>query len=137
MGIVSRYFLYLLDCLVMLLVLGIQMYLFYGEGFLQSSPDTYLERLLGDYGPAWLWSVLLGAAYWLIVDYHPVLAGRRGRVVDVSSGHRPSLDKRVLRSLLKALTLFGATFLLLFALFSKDHRLLHDYVAGTDRLKVR
>ena len=135
MGIVSRYFLYLLDCLVMLSILGIQIYLFRGETPLTHNPDGWLELLLGNYVNLWLWTILLATGYWMVVDYHPALEPHRGRIVTLATAEQPDFEKRLLRSAVKAFTLFGKPFLLVFALFSKHHRLLHDYLAGTERVK--
>ena len=134
MGIFSRYGIYLLDSILMAFVLGLQIYLFRGEFPLRYDFHDYLSVLLEGHNIK-VWTLILATGYWTIMDYHPALTRLRGWVVD-ASGQRPAFSTRVLRSGIKSLTLFTLPCLLLFALFSKGHTLLHDYVAKTDRIQV-
>lgn len=138
MGVLGRYVLYLADCLVMLFVVGVQFFLFRGELPIGHSTDEWLPLLL-EGGGSVMFTTLLGATiYWSIVDYHPELVSvRQSRIVMVESQERPDLQTRVLRSFLKAFTLFSAPILLLFGLFSEGNRFLHDYVAKTERRKLK
>ena len=133
-GLFRRYLIYLVDCLVMSSVLAVQLFLVRGEWPLQHHPDDYLGLLLAGHN-VWLWTLLLATGYWTIVDYHPTLLRYRGRIV-TAEGEQPDLSTRLLRSAVKAFTLFAKPFLVVFALFSKDHTLLHDYLAKTDRVRV-
>ena len=134
MGIFSRYFLYLLDCGVMLAIVGVQLYLFRGEDPMLYYPGQWFALLLEDYAAVSLWTVVFTSVYWTIVDHHPALIGIRGRVLSQETGDLPTYDVRILRSVVKAVTLFVWPWLLLYALFSSEHRLLHDRMAGTERL---
>ena len=134
MGIFSRYFLYLLDCGVMLAIVGVQIYLFRGVDPMTYYPGEWFALLLEDYATLGLWTVVFSSVYWTIVDYHPALTGIRGRVLSQVTKELPTFDVRVLRSVVKAVTLFVWPWLLLYALFSSGHRLLHDRVAGTQRI---
>ena len=134
MGIFSRYFLYLLDCGVMLAIVGVQLYLFRGEDPMLYYPGQWFDLLLEDYAAIGLWTVVFTSVYWTIVDYHPALTSIRGRVLSQVTGDLPTFDVRVLRSVVKAVTLFVWPWLLLYALFSSGHRLLHDRIAGTERI---
>ena len=135
MSLPRRYALYLIDCLVMSLVLAVQLFLLRGEWPVGHHPDGSLGLLLAGYN-VWLWTLLLATGYWTIVDYHPALLRYRGRVVTTADGQQPDFATRLLRSAIKAFTLFAKPFLVVFALFSKDHTLLHDYLAKTVRVRV-
>ncbi|WP_420459986.1 hypothetical protein [Neolewinella sp.] len=137
MGIFSRYFLYLLDCAVMLAIVGVQVYLFRGEDPMVYYPGEWFALLLEDYAAIGLWTVVFTSVYWTIVDYHSALIRIRGRVLNQATGQLPTYDVRVLRSVVKAVTLFVLPWLLLYALFSDGHRLLHDRIAGTERLEAQ
>ncbi len=135
MSVFGRYFLYLADCLVMLFVIGVQIFLFRGELPFGHSFHSWLPMLLGGSGSVAVTTLLGGTGYWYVVDYHPELMElRRSRVVTAGTAERPPVETRIIRSFLKAFTLFTAPVLLLFALFSKGHRFLHDYVAKTERV---
>ncbi len=136
MNVVSRYFLYLLDCGVMLAIIGVQLLLFRGEWPLSHDPDHWLGLLLEGHRGLYLTTLCGAAAYWTIMDFDPRATSIRGsRVVRKASGQLPDLGLRFSRSLIKAFTLFGGGLLLLFALCSAEHRFLHDYLVGTERVK--
>ncbi|WP_116127497.1 hypothetical protein [Lewinella sp. IMCC34183] len=135
MNVFGRYVIYLLDCLVMLAVIGLQLFLFRGEFPFGYDSDQWLSMLLGGHGSVALTTLIGGTAYWYIVDYHAELRElRRSRIVMEATGEAPPTETRFLRSFLKAFSLFTAPVLLLFALFSDRHRFLHDYVAKTERV---
>ncbi len=136
MNVFGRYFLYLIDSGIMLALIGVQLFLFRGEWPLSHNPDHWLSMLLEEQGV--YFTTIVGAAiYWTIMDFDPRLTSIRGsRVVQEATGELPALGMRVSRSLIKAFTLFGGGFLLLFALFSKEHRFLHDYLIETVRVKA-
>ena len=133
MGIFSRYFIYLLDCGVMLTIVGVQLYLFRGEDPTLYYPGEWFALLLEDYAAIGLWTVVFSSVYWTIVDYHPALARIRGSVVLESNEEVPAPDVRVIRSVVKAVTLFVWPWLICYALLSTKHRLLHDRIAHTTR----
>ncbi|MBB4077557.1 putative RDD family membrane protein YckC [Lewinella aquimaris] len=136
MGVFGRYILYLLDCVVMLGILALVFLLFRGELPFGHDPERWLEVLL-DGGSVYVTTLLGATLYWFIIDYHPTVAGyRRSRVAMLADGRRPDNGTRLLRSFIKAFTLFGGEVLLLFALFSDGHRFLHDYIAQTERIKL-
>ena len=136
MNVFGRYILYLADCLVMLFAIGIQLILLRGQWPLSYDFDNWLPILLGGSGGVGVVTLIGGTVYWYIVDYHEELQEvRRSRVVSLTTGGTPPTEKRFLRSFLKAFTLFTAPFLLLFAVFSTEHRFLHDYVAKTERVR--
>lgn len=135
MNVFRRYFLYLLDCLVMLTVIGVQFFLFRGEWPFAYDSDRWLSLLLGGSGVGFT-TLLGGTVYWYIVDYHPELRDLRGsRVILTATGDTPDRETRALRSFMKTLSVFTFPVLLLFALFSDGHRFLHDYVAKTERVR--
>ncbi|WP_116108196.1 RDD family protein [Lewinella sp. IMCC34191] len=134
MNVFGRYLIYLADCLVMLFVIGMQLLIFRGELPFDHDTDHWLPMLL-DGGSVGLVTLLGGTLYWTIVDYHHELKElRRSVIVSSVSGEEPDLSTRILRSFLKAFTLFTFPVLILFAVFSKGHRFLHDYVAKTERI---
>ncbi len=136
MHIISRYFLYLMDCIVMLAVIGVQLVIFRGEWPLAYDTDRWLGLLLEGHHHIYLTTLTGATLYWTIADYHPTLTRFRfSRVLMKQTGAVPELGVRISRSLIKSFTLFGGGVLLLFALFSKEHRFLHDYLVGTERVK--
>jgi hypothetical protein len=137
MGVFGRYIMYRIDSLIMLGVLAVQLSLFTDLEAFELPPREWLPALIGR-GASVYWTTLLGATlYWTIVDYHPALTGlRKTRIVSRISGEPLGYADRILRSFLKAFTLFGAEFLLLFALFNDDRRFLHDHVTKSERVAV-
>ncbi len=136
MNVLGRYFIYLLDCLVMLFIIGVQFFVFRGELPFGYDTDRWLPLLLGG-GSVGMTTLLGGTLYWTIVDYHEALTElRHSTIISTETGEQPELPTRFLRSFLKAFTLFTFPVLLIFAIFSKDHRFLHDYVAKTERVKI-
>lgn len=135
-GLFTRFVIYKVDCVVMLLIIGVQLYLFRGETPFQYRPGHWLQELLQTGSRTWLTALLGGTLYWTIVDYHPVLERyRESRVVSLDDGSRPDMGTRFLRSFIKSATLFGKSILLLFGLLRSDRRFLHDYVTRTVRAR--
>ncbi|PHK98630.1 hypothetical protein CGL56_09165 [Neolewinella marina] len=117
----------------MLAVIGVQFFLYRGELPFGYDTEQWLPLLLEGGGSVMLTTLFGATLYWSIVDYHPALVSlRRSRVV-TRSGERPGVETRIVRSFVKAFSVFTAPVLLLFALFN-DH-FLHDYVAKTERRK--
>ena len=136
MSVFGRYLIYLVDCVAMLFVIGMQFFIFRGELPFGRDTDTWLPLLLGT-DSVRLVTLLGGTAFWFIVDYHENLTElRRSMVISTETGTTPDTCTRFLRSFLKAFTLFTFPLLLLFAVFSDGHRFLHDYVAKTRRVKL-
>ncbi|PPK84337.1 RDD family protein [Neolewinella xylanilytica] len=136
MNVCARYLIYLVDCLVMLFVIGLQFLVFRGELPFDYDSESWL-RILLDGGNVGLVTLLGGTLYWSIVDYHDELKElRRSTIISSETGEEPEMATRVVRSGLKAFTLFTFPVLLVFALFSENHRFLHDYVAKTERVKL-
>ena len=136
MNVFQRYLIYLVDCLVMLFVIGMQLLIFRGEFPVGLPFDSWLPRLL-DGSSTGITMLLGGTLYWTIVDYHPDLVKvRRSAVLSLESGTEPDLSTRILRSFVKAFTLFTFPVLLLVALFRGDHRFLHDHLTKTERVKL-
>lgn len=137
-GLFARWFTYKIDCLVMLLVLWVQFYLFYGEWPFIFGSDRWLPSLLESGPPLWISMTIGGAIYWTIVDYHPALEQyRESRVVMQGTDELPQFGTRVVRSLVKSATLFSASILILFGLLRGDRRFLHDYLTGTERVSYK
>ncbi|THH41167.1 RDD family protein [Neolewinella litorea] len=138
MGVFGRYLLYLADCAVMLAVIGVQFFIFRGELPIGYDTDRWLPILLEGGGSVMLTTLLGSTLYWTIVDFHPDLVDlRRSEIVSRDQEGKPGIETRILRSFLKAFSLFSAPILLLFAVFSEDNRFLHDYVAKTERRKIK
>ena len=136
MSVFGRYLIYLVDCLAMLFVIGMQFFIFRGELPFGYDTDRWLPLLLGS-DSVRLVTLLGGTAFWFIVDYHENLTDlRRSTVISTETGTNPDFCTRFLRSFLKALSIFTFPPLLLFAVFSDGHRFLHDYVAKTRRVKL-
>ncbi|MCP9237319.1 RDD family protein [Lewinella sp. JB7] len=136
MSVFRRYFLYLFDCLVMLGLLGVVFFVYRGEFPFHYATDRWLEVLLG--GSGVYFTTLIGSTiYWYIVDYHPsIVRFRRSHILTRPDHRSPDVTTRFLRSFVKAFTLFGGEVLLLFAIFSSEHRFLHDYIAKTERVPL-
>ena len=136
MSVCGRYLIYLVDCLAMLFVIGLQFLIFRGELPFEHDTDRWLPLLLGT-DSVRLVTLLGGTAFWYIVDYHDNLKDiRRSEIVSTETGTAPDAPTRFLRSFVKALSIFTFPVLLLFAVFSDGHRFLHDYVAKTRRVRL-
>ena len=136
MNFFSRYLIYLVDCAVMLAVVGVQLFIFRGEWPFSHHSDNWMNLLMGGHHGVYFTTLIGAAIYWTIVDFDPKLTEyRRSRVRLVESGEVPKLCVRFVRSLIKSFTMFGGGFLLLFSLFGKEHRFLHDRILGTERVK--
>lgn len=137
MGKFRRFVMYKVDCAFMLAVIGLQFFLFRGEMPFDYHPEEWLKTLLQSSGHLWLTTVVGGALYWTVVDFHPGLVELRGsRVVSKVDGQQPDTGTRFLRSLIKSFSLFGGRWLLLFCLIDKQHRFVHDAVTDTERVKL-
>lgn len=137
MGLWGRFILYKLDCLVMLCVIGVQFALFRHEQVFDYYPGDWLGELFNYASNLWLVTIVGATIYWVIVDYHPALERlRQSRIVTLVDGQRPDFGTRLVRSLVKAVTLFSFQGLLLCAVFDKQRRFAHDRVTDTHRVAV-
>ena len=136
MNVFQRYLIYLVDCLAMLFVIGMQLLIFRGEFPIGLPFESWLPRLLDGHSTG-ITMLMGGTLFWTIVDYHEDLEKiRRSRIISTETGTKPEMCTRVKRSFIKAFTLFTFPVLLLVALFRSDHRFLHDHLAKTERVKL-
>lgn len=136
MSLLGRYFLYLLDCLLMLALLGVNVFIFTGENPFAIDPSQWLNFLLDNPSSrrAYWFTIVAATLYWTIVDFNPEVAKVRGPAVRDAVTHQvPPLTHRLGRSFVKAFTLFGASILYLFPLLNEKRLFLHDYLTGTER----